>query len=43
MALRKAVELSLRLVNGRHIDLRRYNAPIVKEVGAMMVGGDVMK
>jgi hypothetical protein len=37
----KAVELSLRLLNDRRIDLRRYNAPIVDEVSALMVGGDV--
>ncbi len=36
-----AVELSLRLVNDRRIDLRRYNAPTIDEVGALMVGGDV--
>ncbi len=36
-----AVELSLRLVNDCRIDLRRYNAPIVDKVGALMVGGDV--
>jgi hypothetical protein len=37
----EAVELSLRLVNKRRIDLRRYNAPTVDEVGALMVGGNV--
>jgi hypothetical protein len=36
-----AIELSLRLVNDRHTDLRRYNAPTVDEVGSLMVGGDV--
>jgi hypothetical protein len=36
-----AVELSLRLVNDRCTNLRRYNAPTVDEVGALMVGGDV--
>jgi len=36
-----AVELSLRLVNDRRTDLRRYNAPTANEVGALMVGGDV--
>jgi hypothetical protein len=35
------VELSLHLVNDRHTDLRRYNAPTVDEVGALMVEGDV--
>jgi hypothetical protein len=35
------VELTFRLVNDRRTDLRRYNAPIVDEVGALMVGGDV--
>jgi hypothetical protein len=34
-------ELSLRLVNDRCINLRRYNAPTVDKVGALMVGGDV--
>jgi hypothetical protein len=37
----EAVELSLRLVNERRTDLRRYNAPTVDEVGALMVGGNV--
>jgi hypothetical protein len=37
----EAVELSLRLLNDRRTDLRRYNAPTVDEVGALMVGGDV--
>jgi hypothetical protein len=37
----EAIELSIRLMNDRRIDLRRYNAPIVNEVGALMVGGDV--
>jgi hypothetical protein len=36
-----AIELSIRLMNDRHIDLRRYNAPTANEVGALMVGGDV--
>jgi hypothetical protein len=36
-----AVELSLRLQNDRHTDLRRYNAPTADKVGALMVGGDV--
>jgi hypothetical protein len=36
-----AIELSLRLVNDHRTDLRRYNAPIANEVGALMVGGDV--
>jgi len=36
-----AIELSLRLVNNRRTNLRRYNAPTVDEVGALMVGGDV--
>jgi hypothetical protein len=36
-----AVELSLRLLNDRCIDLRCYNSPTVDEVGALMVGGDV--
>jgi hypothetical protein len=38
---RGAIELSLRLVNDRHNDLWRYLVPIVDEVGALMVGGDV--
>ncbi len=37
----RAVELSFRLLNDRRTDLRRYNAPTVDEVGALMVGGDV--
>jgi hypothetical protein len=37
----RAIELSLRLVNDRCTDLRRYNAPTVDEVGSLMVGGDV--
>jgi hypothetical protein len=37
----EAVELSLRLVNDPRTDLRRYNASIADEVGALMVGGDV--
>jgi hypothetical protein len=28
-------------VKTRRTNLRRYNAPIVDEVGALMVGGDV--
>jgi len=36
-----AVELSVRLVNVRHIDLRRYNALTINEVDTFMVGGDV--
>ncbi len=36
-----AVELSLRLLNDRRTDLRRYNAPTADEIGALMVGGDV--
>jgi len=35
------IELSLRLVNDRRTNLQCYNAPIVDEVGALMVGGDV--
>jgi hypothetical protein len=35
------LELNLRLVNDRCTDLRRYNAPTVDEVGALIVGGDV--
>ncbi len=38
---RGAIELSLRLLNNRRNDLRRYHAPIVDKVGALMVGGDV--
>jgi len=38
---RRAIELSFRLVNDRRNDLRRYHVPIVDEVGALMVGGDV--
>jgi hypothetical protein len=37
----EVVELSFRLVNDRRIDLQRYNAPTIDEVGALMVGGDV--
>jgi hypothetical protein len=37
----EAVELSLRLVNNRRTDLRRYNVLIANEVCALMVGGDV--
>jgi hypothetical protein len=37
----EAIELSLRLVSDHRIDLRRYNAPTVDEVGTLMVGGDV--
>jgi hypothetical protein len=36
-----AIELSLRSVNNRHTDFRRYHAPTVDKVGALMVGGDV--
>jgi hypothetical protein len=36
-----AIELSLRLVNDHRTNLRRYNVPIVDEVGTLMVGGDV--
>jgi hypothetical protein len=36
-----AVDLSLRLLNDYRTDLRRYNAPTIDEVGALMVGGDV--
>jgi hypothetical protein len=36
-----AIELSLRLVNNRRTDLRRYNAPTANKVGTLMVGGDV--
>ncbi len=36
-----AVELSLHLVNDHHTNLQRYNAPIINEVGELMVGGDV--
>ncbi len=35
------IELSLRLVNNCRTDLRRYNAPTVNKVDALMVGGDV--
>jgi hypothetical protein len=38
---RRAIKLSLRLVNDRHSDLRRFHAPTVDEIGALMVGGDV--
>ncbi len=38
---REAIELSLHLLNDRRSDLRRYHAPTVDEVGALMVGGDV--
>ncbi len=37
----RVIELSLRLVNDCHTNLRRYNAPIADEVGTLMVGGDV--
>jgi hypothetical protein len=37
----RAVELSLHLVNDHRTDLRRYNAPTIDKVGALMVGGDV--
>jgi hypothetical protein len=33
-----ALELSLRLVNDRRINLQRYNAPTIDEVGTLMVG-----
>jgi hypothetical protein len=36
-----AIEPSFRLVNDRRTDLRRYNAPTVDKVSALMVGGDV--
>jgi hypothetical protein len=36
-----AVELSLHLLNDRHTNLWRYNAPTTNKVGALMVGGDV--
>jgi len=36
-----AVELSLRLLNDRCTNLRRYNVPIVDKVGALMVRGNV--
>ncbi len=36
-----AIELSLHLLNNRRIDFRRYHAPTVDKVGALMVGGDV--
>jgi hypothetical protein len=38
---RGAIELSLHLLNDRSNDLRRYHAPTVDEVDALMVGGDV--
>ncbi len=38
---RGAIELSLHLLNNRRNDLRRYHAPTVDKVGALMVGGDV--
>jgi hypothetical protein len=37
----ETIELSLRLVNDHHINLRCYIAPTVDEVGALMVRGDV--
>jgi len=37
----RVVELSLHLVNDYRTKLWHYNAPIVDEVGALMVGGDV--
>jgi hypothetical protein len=37
----RVVELSFRLVNDHHTDLRRYNAPTVDKVGTLMVVGDV--
>jgi hypothetical protein len=36
-----AIDLSIRLMNDRRTDLRRYNAPTANEVGTLMVGGDV--
>jgi len=38
---REAIELSFHLLNDHRNDLRRYHAPTVDEVGALMVGGDV--
>jgi len=38
---RGAIELSFRLLNDRRNDLRRYHAPTIDEVGALMVGGDM--
>jgi hypothetical protein len=38
---RGAIELTSRLLNDRRNDLRRYHAPTVDKVGALMVGGDV--
>jgi hypothetical protein len=38
-----AIELSLHLVNDRRTNLRRYNAPTIDEVGALMVGAMWMK
>jgi hypothetical protein len=38
-----AIEPSFRLVNDRRTDLRRYNAPTVDKVSALMVGGDVVE
>jgi hypothetical protein len=35
------VELSFRLMNDRRTDLKRYNAPTVDKVSALMVGGNV--
>jgi hypothetical protein len=35
------VELSLRLVNDRRIDLQHHNAPTSDKVSALMVGGNV--
>ncbi|KAH9570040.1 hypothetical protein CY35_02G018900 [Sphagnum magellanicum] len=37
----RVIELSLRLVNDRRINLRCYNAPTINEIGTLMVGGDV--
>jgi hypothetical protein len=37
----EALELSIRLVNDRCINLQRYNAPTVDKVSALMVGDDV--
>jgi hypothetical protein len=37
----EAIELSLRLVNDHCANLQHYHAPIVDEIGALMVGGNV--
>jgi hypothetical protein len=39
----RAIELSLRLVNDRRIDLQRYNAPSVDKVGFRWLGAMWMK